>query len=288
MYRDNTYLYKKDMETDKSIKFRIKTYRISKLMLTLFVHVSSMLSIFYLYPASQIIFVVGIWAVVVLLFLLLKEQLSFPFLFFLIVAFGTFSMYVLMAHPETNQILQIARHIVVLSASVSIWMLVYLLYNFSSSYEALRKEIDSLKKFEPIDRVLTKNEFFYRLNQIVANINRNKVSSTLLIVRLDKDESYKERINVEKTGEALVSTVRDNFDIVGLVDELTFAVTLQDCPTEKVEIVVSRFEKEYETLTGSSEQQFSIYHKDMVKLEDCEFLNEFNTTYLPKGVKKYA
>lgn len=264
------------------------SYKLSRLVALLVVHISSVVGIFYAFSFAEIPYILSLWVAVLFLFALLKEQFSFPLLFIAVIGFGFFSFYSLSNYPESNQLLQIAKHLLILIGFVSIWTLIHLIKNMAFDYTKIKEYIDKLRKIDEVSYVLTENEFVYRLEQILANIKRNKFDSCLLLVNISEETEYKKKILVESIGKALINTVRGNYDIVGYIGQKSFLVTLQACKIDEIEIVIQRFLTSLESENKMALDAVNLYYSTLKP--DLEFnLPDyiFDADSVPKGVIEY-
>lgn len=276
------------MQSTSRSEFRNQPHKLNKQIILLFVHISAILAAFYLYQKAEILWVLVAWILSVVVFGVLKGQWSFPALIAFIIGYGFYSFLSLVTGHNTDQLLQILKHISVLVGGVSLWTLIYLIRGQQNENNKLVCELNEIRKFEPVTKVLTPNEFMYRFQQIRTNIKRYSSDAYIIIVKTNPMENYKMRVVTEAVGCSLVDTVRENYDIVTMIQNGLFVVTLQKCEEQGLFTVVDRFKNNLKSKSESFVSGLDIFYKEFnteteVKLEDFVFDKED----LPKGVTKY-
>ncbi|GAB7055289.1 MULTISPECIES: GGDEF domain-containing protein [unclassified Paenibacillus] len=130
--------------------------------------------------------------------------------------------------------------------ATAVWLLIYHINQLRERLLALQKEVESLRKLEPVTGVLTFAEFMERAKLLFSGMKRRKETGYYIICELhmdSKDPQYKKRVVYEKMMAKLLDSTRKNYDLVGNYGGHRAIILLTNTNQSGVEVVLDRFYK---------------------------------------------
>lgn len=175
---------------------------------------------------------------------------SFTFLVAGMLAIGFYYVLVAWIKISSNltQLEFIIQQLIVVLLGVLIWVESIYFKKIIDNNIEMEKKIKELQKYNPEIGVLTLTEFIDKAEVIFTAMKRRKENGQLLIVSVKKfdvnNNSKTSKTILKLLGEAIIKSIRKQFDIVGYLNENTLIVLLQNTDLAGSEIVVNRI-KEY-------------------------------------------
>lgn len=216
---------------------------------------------------------------------------SFTFLvaFMLSIAFYYVAKAWISPNGKYSQINIIAQQLIVISLSVFLWIQSLYIKNILNKNENLERKVKELEKINPEIGIMNFREFLDRAETIYTAIKRRKETGQLLIIKL-ADISAGGNLKSSKTlmkllGEAIIKSIRKNYDITGLYNDNTFIALLQNTNEFGSEIVINRIKDNISKVQSLNYDELLPDLKFIVKNVDSNFISfdEFIKSFLNAG-----
>lgn len=225
-------------------KARKEKIRKGRLLNALFIPVQLFSLVYLAYTLPHRVFLdLGVGLVlVVFLFFTLASSRGFGVLVSVLIGLGFF----LVGGAWINnwsisfQLSAILVHFFIFIFLLTTWFQAYTIRNLVDALFVSTREIERLRKLDS-DGLLTKNEFMYRLEDLIVGMNRRGEHGFLLIVDLVSVESYAINSIVPSVSRILLNSVRTKYDLVGSLGDLKLAVALQNVTPAGCNVVLDRF-----------------------------------------------
>ncbi|HHY79232.1 MAG TPA: hypothetical protein GX516_02535 [Thermoanaerobacter sp.] len=236
---------------------------------------------FYLFlnfiPNILKLYFFGFFAVLIVFTYLYDNLKSFTFLIAGMLAIGFYYVLIAWIRISSNfsQLNSIIQQLIVAFLGILIWIeSVYLKKIIDNNIE-LEKKIKELEKYNPEIGVLTLAEFLDKAEVIFTAMKRRKENGQLLVVSVRKfdinNKSKTSKTILKLVGEAIIKSIRKQFDIVGYLNENTLIVLLQNTDLAGSELVVKRT-KDYIANISNINYEAIV---DNIKIEIEEVGNDF-------------
>lgn len=212
---------------------------------------------------------------------------SFTFLVAGMLAIGFYYVLVAWIRISSNltQLEFVIQQLIVVLLGVLIWVESIYFKKIIDSNIEMEKKIKELQKYNPEIGVLTLTEFIDKAEVIFTAMKRRKENGQLLIVsvkKFDVNNNPKTSKTILKLlGEAIIKSIRKQFDIVGYLNENTLIVLLQNTDLAGSEIVVNRIKEYIANIPNINYQVVT----ENIKIEIEEVGNDF--TKFKKFIKNF-
>jgi GGDEF domain-containing protein len=204
---------------------------------------------------------------------------SFTFLVavMLSIAFYYVAMAWISPNEKYSQFNMIAQQLIVITLSVFLWVQSIYVKNIVNKNENLERRVKELEKINPETGIMNFREFLDRAETIYTAIKRRKENGQLIIIKL-ADISTGGNLKTSKTlmkllGEAIIKSIRKNYDIVGIYDSNTFMALLQNTNQFGSEIVINRIKDNISKVSSLNSDELLPDLKFIVKDVDNEFVS---------------
>ncbi|MCX7885065.1 MAG: hypothetical protein N2448_08570 [Caloramator sp.] len=188
-----------------------------------------------------------------------------------------------------SQLNIIFQQLTIISLSVFLWIQSLYIKNIVNKNENLERKVKELEKINPEIGIMNFKEFLDRAETIYTAIKRRKEPGQLLIIKL-ANISTEENLKSSKTlmkllGEAIIKSIRKNYDIVGIYDDNTFIALLQNTNEFGSEIVINRIKDNISKIQSLNYDTLLADLKFVVKNVDNNFISfdEFIKSFLNVG-----
>lgn len=180
-------------------------------------------------------------------------------------------------NEKYSQFNMIAQQLIVITLSVFLWVQSIYVKNIVNKNENLERRVKELEKINPETGIMNFREFLDRAEMIYTAIKRRKENGQLIIIKL-ADISTGGNLKTSKTlmkllGEAIIKSIRKNYDIVGIYDSNTFMALLQNTNQFGSEIVINRIKDNISKVSSLNSDELLPDLKFIVKDVDNEFVS---------------
>jgi len=180
-------------------------------------------------------------------------------------------------NEKYSQFNMIAQQLIVITLSVFLWVQSIYVKNIVNKNENLERRVKELEKIDPETGIMNFREFLDRAETIYTAIKRRKENGQLIIIKL-ADISTGGNLKTSKTlmkllGEAIIKSIRKNYDIVGIYDSNTFMALLQNTNQFGSEIVINRIKDNISKVSSLNSDELLPDLKFIVKDVDNEFVS---------------
>lgn len=180
-------------------------------------------------------------------------------------------------NEKYSQFNMIAQQLIVITLSFFLWVQSIYVKNIVNKNENLERRVKELEKINPETGIMNFREFLDRAETIYTAIKRRKENGQLIIIKL-ADISTGGNLKTSKTlmkllGEAIIKSIRKNYDIVGIYDSNTFMALLQNTNQFGSEIVINRIKDNISKVSSLNSDELLPDLKFIVKDVDNEFVS---------------
>ncbi|TYR78651.1 hypothetical protein FZC66_18815 [Priestia megaterium] len=199
-----------------------------------------------LYHASKFLLVVDliILSVSVLLMSLFTSSRNYLYVLAISLLLGfSFLFYAFFQKSESHiQVNLMIQHLLITTSLVLIWLLFAHIRRIYEENVTLKQQVNELKKFEHLPHLLSYSEFINRASVIMTGVKRRGEESYFIRVHASASDEVKGSV-IHVVTEAILQTVRADFDLVTLIHDQEILIFLQNTNEEGCHIVLNRLSK---------------------------------------------
>ncbi|SKA78189.1 GGDEF domain-containing protein, diguanylate cyclase (c-di-GMP synthetase) or its enzymatically inactive variants [Caloramator quimbayensis] len=177
---------------------------------------------------------------------------------------------------EYSQLNIIAQQLIVILLSVLLWVQSLYIKNIVSKNEKLERRVQELEKINPEIGIMNFREFLDRAETIYTAVKRRNEAGQLIIIKLTDiaiGNSKASKTLMRLLGEAIIKSIRKNYDLVGLYNNNTFIALLQNTNEFGSEIVINRIKDNIDKIENLNYDELLNDLNFIVKNVDSTFIS---------------
>ncbi|SHK00974.1 hypothetical protein SAMN02745975_03442 [Geosporobacter subterraneus DSM 17957] len=140
-----------------------------------------------------------------------------------------------------QQLIYILRHMFFTLNGVITYFTVYIAKRLEEDNERLKTKVDLLTSYVGDTKLLTEQEFQERMNLILKAMERREESGYLILFSLENIPSHTTATIYDTLTEKALQTFRNDYDLVGRKDDISFMVFLQNTNAVGLNIALDRY-----------------------------------------------
>lgn len=203
----------------------------------------------------------------------LNLKLLFPTALSMVLLFGFFltgwSLFFQTAPPQTELIIQ---HILFTIFVISSWLFFSQTRSLVQLNSELYKQVEFLKKFEPVTKLLTNTEFENRVEILLTALKRRNEAGYLVHL-VPNNQIYANAALINSLGQIILKSVRENYDLVTRNRDGSFTMFLQKTDDSGVQIILKRIHTNSKEIITQPNSPYSVYSSELINYEYTKTLN---------------
>lgn len=201
------------------------------------------MTIFYFMPLDKVGFFIGQYLFVGILFGVLSKRNGFILfmIYNLLTALGPLFIGFIKGWEALQQLEMIMNHLLVAMNLGFLYCSMYFSRTLGEENASLKKKVAELTQYVGASELLTKQEFERRSNLIKKAMERRGESGYWIQLTLTKRKHPTQKAIFNALTDIALATFRSQYDLVGKINEGSFAVLLQNTDEEGMKIAIDRY-----------------------------------------------